>query len=294
MIAFFINYAVSLWRGDNMADNESQWQTAMAIQIIPAGCMCLMIPFLLETPRYLMRIGKREQGLANLCKLRKLPADHPYIQLEYQETINQIDAEQEIHAGNSYLQILKDVFTDARNFQRFFLGTHPTTCIVSPRKLTLLAVMLFLFHKLTGTDSLNYFAPRIFEMIGVGDGESLLTTGVYGVVKFVTTIYYVAYLVERIGRRLPLIVGATIQASCMLYLALYIRFAGESARSNGKTPPGGVVGVVSIYLYAFGWSFGHSVACYVVAAEIFPARIVSDHFISSPITPDNMADRWLQ
>ena len=33
-------------------------------------------------------------------------------------------------------------------------------------------------------------------------------------------------------------------------------------------------GVVFIYLYAFGWSFGHSVACYVVAAEIFPTRIV--------------------
>ena len=30
-----------------------------------------------------------------------------------------------------------------------------------------------------------------------------------------------------------------------------------------------------IYLYAFGWSFGHSVACYVVAAEIFPSRIRS-------------------
>ena len=42
-------------------------------------------------------------------------------------------------------------------------------------------------------------------------------------------------------------------------------------------PAGGIVGAVAIYLYAFGWSFGHSVACYVVAAEIFPARIVSSH-----------------
>ena len=149
--------------------------------------------------------------------------------------------------------------------------------------------MLFLFHKLTGTDSLNYFAPRIFEIIGVSDGQSLLTTGVYGVAKFVTTIYYIAYLVERVGRRLPLIVGATIQASCMLYLALHIRFAGESARNNGKTPPGGVVGVVAIYLYAFGWSFGHSVACYVVAAEIFPARIVSDHR-NLPYQQESMAN----
>lgn len=63
----------------------------------------------------------------------------------------------------------------------------------------------------------------------------------------------------------------------MLYLALYIRFADSSARNGdvGGTPAGGIVGIVFIYLYAFGWSFGHSVACYVVAAEIFPTRIVS-------------------
>lgn len=135
--------------------------------------------------------------------------------------------------------------------------------------------MLFLFHKLTGTDSLNYFAPRIFQIIGVGDGDSLLTTGVYGVVKFVTTLFYVGYLVEHVGRRLPLIVGATIQASCMLYLAIYVKVAGESEGGGGSVPPGGIVGAVAIYLYAFGWSFGHSVACYIIAAEIFPARIVS-------------------
>lgn len=63
----------------------------------------------------------------------------------------------------------------------------------------------------------------------------------------------------------------------MLYLALYIRFAGgnESVGSVGGTPAGGIVGIIFIYIYAFGWSFGHSVACYVVAAEIFPARIRS-------------------
>jgi len=61
----------------------------------------------------------------------------------------------------------------------------------------------------------------------------------------------------------------------MLYLALYVRFAGESEVGGESVPPGGIVGAVAIYLYAFGWSFGHSVACYIVAAEIFPARIVS-------------------
>lgn len=95
-------------------------------------------------------------------------------------------------------------------------------------------------------------------------------------VKLVTTIFYVAYLVDRIGRRRPLIVGALLQATAMLYLALYLRFSPTTSDSVGGTSSGGIVGIVWIYIYAFGWSFGHSVACYVVAAEIFPTRIVSD------------------
>lgn len=68
-----------------------------------------------------------------------------------------------------------------------------------------------------------------------------------------------------------------MQATAMLYLALYIRFSDSSAQNGdvGGTPAGGIVGIVFIYIYAFGWSFGHSVAPYVVAAEIFPSRIVS-------------------
>lgn len=113
-------------------------------------------------------------------------------------------------------------------------------------------------------------------MIGVSGGSSsLLTTGIYGVVKTVTSLFYVGFLVDRVGRRLPLLVGALLQATAMLYLALYLRFAGTNTDSVGGTPAGGIVGIVWIYIYAFGWSFGHSVACYVVAAEIFPTRIVS-------------------
>jgi hypothetical protein len=109
----------------------------------------------------------------------------------------------------------------------------------------------------------------------VQDSSSLLTTGVYGAVKVAATIFYITYLVDRVGRRLPLLIGATIQGTAMLYLALYLRFAGVDNTDMGGTPAGGIVGIVWIYLYAFGWSFGHSVACYITAAEIFPTRIVS-------------------
>lgn len=104
--------------------------------------------------------------------------------------------------------------------------------------------MLFLFHKLTGTDSLNYFAPEIFASIGVPEGSSsLLTTGVYGIVKLVTTILYVSFIVDRVGRRMPLLIGATIQATAMLYIALFQRFAKPEPGEG--TSAGGIVGIIA-------------------------------------------------
>lgn len=122
--------------------------------------MCIMIPFVPETPRYLISHGKAEKGLKNLTVLRKLPQDHPYVQVEYSEIKMQVDLEQEVRKGHSYVAIFKDIFTIRSNLQRFILAT-----------------MLFLFHKFTGTDSLNYYAPEIFQLIGVkGNNAPLLTT----------------------------------------------------------------------------------------------------------------------
>ncbi|KAK6843478.1 quinate permease [Apiospora arundinis] len=222
-LAFWVNYGISLWP----TSSNLQWKLALAIQIIPGGCMFLMMFFVIDTPR------------------------------EYSEICAQVDAEQELSKGTNYWVVMKDIFTVRSNARRFFLATT-----------------LFVFHKFTGTDSLNYFAPEIFQMIGVKAGSlSLLTTGVYGLVKLATTIVYVTVIVDRVGRRKPLLIGATLQATAMLYIALYVKFAKPD--STGGTPAGGIIGIIWIYIYAFGWSFGHSVAPYITAAEIFPARIRS-------------------
>ncbi|KAK8095526.1 hypothetical protein PG999_013548 [Apiospora kogelbergensis] len=252
-LAFWVNYGISLWP----SSSDLQWKLALAIQIIPGGCMFLMMFFVIDTPRGLISRGKRELGLKNLCELRNLPAEHPYVHQEFSEICAQVDAEQELSKGTNYWIVMKEIFTVRSNTRRFFLATT-----------------LFVFHKFTGTDSLNYFAPEIFQMIGVKAGSlSLLTTGVYGLVKLATIIVYVTVIVDRVGRRKPLLIGAALQATAMLYIALYVKFAQPD--STGGTPAGGIVGIIWIYIYAFGWSFGHSVAPYITAAEIFPARIRS-------------------
>lgn len=151
MLAFFINYGVSKWSFPGVETDNTQWRTAMGIQIIPGALMCLMIPFVPETPRWLINHGRHEEGLANICRLRNLPAEHEYVQTEYREIEAQVAHEQECYAGHNYWVVVKDIFTSRNNFQRFFL-----------------AVMLFLFHKLTGTDSLNVSSLSSTFYPGIG------------------------------------------------------------------------------------------------------------------------------
>ncbi|KAG9256579.1 quinate permease [Emericellopsis atlantica] len=255
-LAFWINYGISRWPEEQFKTNRS-WQLSLGIQMIPAGFVMISIWFLLETPRALIARGKDEEGLKNLCKLRQLPAEHPYVQQEYNEIVAQTESEQGSARSFNYIAVFKSLAGSATNRRRF-----------------LLSMLLFLFQKLTGTDALNYFAPQIFTMIGVPAGSSsLLTVGVYGIVKLTATIIYVSFIVDRVGRRIPLLVGGTIQGCAMLYMGLYLRFGNVEAGAG--TNAGGIVGIIFIQLYAIGWSFGYSVAPYVVTAEIFPTRIRS-------------------
>ena len=70
----------------------------------------------IETPRALISKGQRELGLRNLCKLRGLPEDHPYVRGEYMEICAQADAEQEKAKGKSDIALLPFTYCLEYNF----------------------------------------------------------------------------------------------------------------------------------------------------------------------------------
>jgi len=51
----------------------------MGIQLIPGALMVLMVPFVKESPRYLINKGKSESNLHSLC-----PHYHPLINISLQ------------------------------------------------------------------------------------------------------------------------------------------------------------------------------------------------------------------
>jgi hypothetical protein len=54
------------------------------------------------------------------------------------------------------------------------------------------------------------YSPTVFKSIGiVGTNTTFLTTGIFGVVKTCLTFVWLLYLIDHLGRRKLLMIGAT-------------------------------------------------------------------------------------
>ena len=227
----------------------------MAVQMIPGGFLFIGMLFQRESPRYLIIHDRLEEATRNLVRIRKLPLEHSFVQTELHEITDSVMAEKRAVGAASFVNLLKEIVIVPSNRRRYIL-----------------AIILQIFQQMTGTNAINYFAPSIFASVGLtGTSTSLLATGVYGIVKVITTLVYVFFIVDNVGRRRPLMTGAAIQACCLLYLTIFVKLANPKA--GAPVTAGGYVGVIAIYIYAFGWSFGWSVIPWVVPSEIFPNRI---------------------
>jgi sugar porter (SP) family MFS transporter len=227
----------------------------MGVQMVPGGLLLIGMLFQRESPRYLITHDRHDEAVTNLTYIRKLPADHPFVATELAEITESVLAEKRAVAGASVFSLIKEIAVIPSNRRRYGL-----------------AIILQIFQQLTGTNAINYYAPSIFASVGLdGTSTTLLATGVYGIIKVVTTLIYVFLIIDNVGRRRPLMTGAAIQASCLLYLAIFVKLANP--QSGSPITAGGYIGVLAIYIYAFGWSFGWSAVPWVVPSEIFPNRI---------------------
>jgi hypothetical protein len=232
-----IQYGVSLWS----VPSDTQWRVPMGVQMVPGGLLLIGMLFQKESPRYLITHDRHDEAVATLTYIRKLPASRPFVATELAEIAESVQTEKRAVAGASVLSLIREIAVVPSNRRRYGL-----------------TMILQIFQQLTGTNAINYYAPSIFASVGLnGTSTTLLATGVYGIVKVLTTLLYVFLIVDNVGRRRPLMTGAAIQASCLLYLAIFVKLANPAAGS--PITAGGYVGVMAICIYAFGWSFGWSV-----------------------------------
>jgi len=104
-----------------------------------------------------------------------------------------------------------------------------------------------------------------------GEKESLLATGVYGIVKMSSCAIFITFLADTLGRRWSFVWTAFFMWICMFYLGFFVRFDPPVA---GKPVSGAGTGaLVMVYLFAAAFQFGWGPVCWIYVSEIPTNRL---------------------
>lgn len=216
-----------------------------------AGLILLFSIFQEESPRSYIRRGQAERAIKAMCRIRNLPANHPYVieELDYIRLSWQL--EQETSRGQGFIGILKEIFLTPSNLYRVYLG-----------------VMGQLLAQWSGAGSITIYAPNFFSLIGVkGTKESLFASAVFAVVKFVSAVICMLFLVDVIGRKRSLLIGIVLQSISMIYIASFLTSVPQLGVVKGYVLPeakkaAGLGAIAMIYVSGFGWAMGwNSMVC---------------------------------
>ena len=208
---------------------ENAWRWMLGVEAIPAivySIMCLGLP---ESPRWL--IGRKNDREGGSAVLRQI---HPE------------SSEEEIAAKADEILRVAQKPTSTGGFW--------TKRLQIP---ILLAFLIAFFNQLSGINAILYFAPRIFEMTGLGEKAALLQSVGIGITNLIFT-FVGLWLIDRLGRRTLLYIGS-FGYIASLGLCSWA-FASES------------FAIVPVCIFAFiaAHAVGQGAVIWVFISEIFP------------------------
>ena len=211
---------------------EDAWRWMLGIAAVPSviyAAMCFGLP---ESPRWL--IGRKGDRAAGLNVLQLIEPALPLAKLE-------------AHADEIAAAVRAEE-TTASQFWTWRL-----------RVPILLAFLVAFFNQLSGINAVLYFAPRIFEMTGLGKEAALLQSVGIGITNLAFT-FVGLWLIDRLGRRTLLYIGSFG----------YIASLGLTAWAFFTQH----YGIVPICIFAFiaAHAIGQGTVIWVLISEIFPNR----------------------
>jgi len=201
------------------------WRLMFGSECVPAALFTILILLVPETPRYLAMSGDEEGAKKVLAR---------------------INGEKD---ASAILEDIKNTVSEKREK----LLTYGALVIF-------IGIMLSVFQQVVGINAVLYYAPRIFESMGMGN--PMLQTVIMGVINISFTLFAI-FTVEKLGRK-PLLISGS--------LGMAVGALGVCLADVLPSLPG-FIGVASVMVYSASFMFSWGPICWVLIAEIFPNTI---------------------
>jgi len=228
LAAYFVDYL--------FAKSEA-WRWMIGLAVIPGLIFGLGMIVLPETPRWLAKRGHLERARQVLARIRGN---------------GQVDAE------------LADI-------QKTLATSHESGSwseLLSPelRIPLIIGVGLAIFQQVTGINTIIYYAPTIIQQAGISSASgAILATAGIGVVNVMMTIVSM-WLIDRVGRRILLLVGTAGMIVTLALLSVVFRTHSPS-RSLAMTAMVALMAYVASFAISLGPIF------WLLISEIYPIKI---------------------
>ncbi|KAL4869186.1 general substrate transporter [Aspergillus spectabilis] len=232
LIAFWLDY----WLG--LLSTSNWWRIQLAIQVVPAfvlglGCYIWVLP----SPRWLVAQGRIECAHEVLARLHG------------EET------------ATTELKRIQEVIRLERHVKVSWSGMLKSPIL----RLTALGCGIQSFQQITGTNSILYYTPSLFEKGGITDPQTAnLATGGVGLALFLSSWIPIFYF-NRLGRITWLQIGTIGMTLSMFGIAALQRKAEEYPESDEK-----YIIILFPYLFYFFFNISWGVAAWTYPSEIFP------------------------
>jgi SP family arabinose:H+ symporter-like MFS transporter len=210
---------------------ENAWRWMLGVAAFPSllyAVFCFALP---ESPRWLLsKKGDREAGLQ---VLQRIEPDASKAEIAAEADAIIAASSEKASSGNFWTRRLQ--------------------------KPILLAILIAFFNQLSGINAILYFAPRIFELTGLGAKAALLQSIGIGVTNLVFT-FVGLWLIDRLGRRTLLYIGSFGYITS-LGLVAWAFFTGH-------------LSIVPVCIFGFiaAHAIGQGAVIWVFISEIFPNR----------------------
>ncbi|CAO3643756.1 unnamed protein product [Cunninghamella blakesleeana] len=192
-IAYWVNY------GCVQIVSDTSWRLPFGLQLIPCLILAFCIPFIPESPRYLMSKNSDKDALETLAKVRGSGSlTHPDVFIEYISIKQNILFERRYKNNGSYKKL-------------FAKGPE------NNRKRLLIGVLAQCFQQLVGINIILMFAPQIMRASGLNNANStLLANSISGTINIIMTIP-AFFLADRLSRRITMMAGSIL---CCIFLVI--------------------------------------------------------------------------
>ncbi|THY56917.1 general substrate transporter [Aureobasidium pullulans] len=207
MIVNWINYGLSFVAG------SIQWRLPLALQFIFIFVLFATVPWLPESPRWLIAHGHEVEAIQILADLENKSTDHAFIVAQHREIVYGVQYERE--HSIKWRDLLRGRTED---------GTK------SARRLLLGAGTQF-FQQFGGINIMSYYTPTIMiTYVGLSNSMARLLSACNAVSYFIFAGVAVLF-VERLGRRSLMMISTFLQLVAFLCISILLKYA----MANGST-----------------------------------------------------------